>query len=407
MRGNNRPTGGTKSTSLAPVILGRDAQSVPRILLQRVSNLVNNLALLNKCWGSMFSAFCESFKYPSPEAYASPSPTGGEGMHRPWCHKILGTGPSMTGARGAGFVRLLRCARNDGAGNGEGLHHPWCHKILGTGPSMTGGRGAGFVRLLRCARNDAQTNNIAFKGLDVVRQYAALLERRVQTGTRARKALVVTRQTNPLGRSMIEMLGVLAIIGVLSVGGIAGYSKAMEKYKINKAMDEYTHIIFGLLEHSSDIKRNNEQTGLVDLAQSLNLIPNSWQRQSSRQITDGLDNLIQLFFTPGNMYGVSEARITFDFYIGGTRIQDKKEVSDSFSANLCFALYRDFAQQLHPIIYESQLYRTGSSKNTTYYGDAYCGGKIPCLKDLSLAEMDRLCKTCSKGNEACSLSFTF
>ena len=29
------------------------------------------------------------------------------------------------------------------------------------------------------------------------------------------------------GRSMVEMLGVLAIIGVLSVGGIAGYSKAM------------------------------------------------------------------------------------------------------------------------------------------------------------------------------------
>lgn len=29
------------------------------------------------------------------------------------------------------------------------------------------------------------------------------------------------------GRSMIEMLGVLAIVGVLSVGGIAGYSKAI------------------------------------------------------------------------------------------------------------------------------------------------------------------------------------
>ena len=35
------------------------------------------------------------------------------------------------------------------------------------------------------------------------------------------------------GRSMIEMLGVLAIIGVLSVGGIAGYYKAMEKFKQN------------------------------------------------------------------------------------------------------------------------------------------------------------------------------
>lgn len=40
------------------------------------------------------------------------------------------------------------------------------------------------------------------------------------------------------GRSMVEMLGVLAIIGVLSVGGIAGYSKAMVKYKTTKTMDQ-------------------------------------------------------------------------------------------------------------------------------------------------------------------------
>ena len=31
------------------------------------------------------------------------------------------------------------------------------------------------------------------------------------------------------GRSMGEMLGVLAIIGVLSIGGISGYSRAMSK----------------------------------------------------------------------------------------------------------------------------------------------------------------------------------
>lgn len=40
------------------------------------------------------------------------------------------------------------------------------------------------------------------------------------------------------GRSMVEMLGVLAIIGVLSVGGIAGYSKAMSKFKLSKVMDQ-------------------------------------------------------------------------------------------------------------------------------------------------------------------------
>ena len=32
------------------------------------------------------------------------------------------------------------------------------------------------------------------------------------------------------GRSMVEMLGVLAIIGVLSVGGIAGYTTAINKF---------------------------------------------------------------------------------------------------------------------------------------------------------------------------------
>ena len=47
---------------------------------------------------------------------------------------------------------------------------------------------------------------------------------------------------NQSGRSMIEMLGVLAIIGVLSVGGIAGYSKAMMKFKINKTIDQISQI---------------------------------------------------------------------------------------------------------------------------------------------------------------------
>jgi len=48
---------------------------------------------------------------------------------------------------------------------------------------------------------------------------------------------------NQSGRSMIEMLGVLAIIGVLSVGGIAGYSKAMAKYRSNKMIEQVSMLI--------------------------------------------------------------------------------------------------------------------------------------------------------------------
>lgn len=50
-------------------------------------------------------------------------------------------------------------------------------------------------------------------------------------------------RVNESGRSMIEMLGVLAIVGVLSVGGIAGYSKAMTKFKTNKVADQVSMII--------------------------------------------------------------------------------------------------------------------------------------------------------------------
>ena len=46
-------------------------------------------------------------------------------------------------------------------------------------------------------------------------------------------------KTNESGRSMVEMLGVLAIIGVLSVGGVAGYRYAMDTLKTN-------NILYGL-----------------------------------------------------------------------------------------------------------------------------------------------------------------
>ncbi|MDR1693601.1 MAG: hypothetical protein LBR70_00185 [Lactobacillaceae bacterium] len=39
------------------------------------------------------------------------------------------------------------------------------------------------------------------------------------------------------------MLGVLAIIGVLSVAGISGYSKAMAKFKVTKTIDQVSMIV--------------------------------------------------------------------------------------------------------------------------------------------------------------------
>ena len=48
---------------------------------------------------------------------------------------------------------------------------------------------------------------------------------------------------NENGRSMIEMLGVLAIIGVLSVGGIMAFRVAMNKHKNNTILNGLSHTV--------------------------------------------------------------------------------------------------------------------------------------------------------------------
>ena len=53
------------------------------------------------------------------------------------------------------------------------------------------------------------------------------------------------------GRSMVEMLGTLAIIGVLSIGGIAGYSYGMDKYRANQTMRDISLRTVDLLTQAS------------------------------------------------------------------------------------------------------------------------------------------------------------
>lgn len=57
------------------------------------------------------------------------------------------------------------------------------------------------------------------------------------------------------GRSMVEMLGVLAIIGVLSVGGIAGYRQAMLQKNLN---DIAQGVSLALIEAKTDLEQTGE-----------------------------------------------------------------------------------------------------------------------------------------------------
>ena len=53
---------------------------------------------------------------------------------------------------------------------------------------------------------------------------------------------------NQSGRSMVEMLGVLAIIGVLSAGALKGYSAAMFRHKMNQTIDIFNGVLQRFVE---------------------------------------------------------------------------------------------------------------------------------------------------------------
>ena len=66
------------------------------------------------------------------------------------------------------------------------------------------------------------------------------------------------------GRSMIEMLGVLAIIGVLSIGGLFGYRRAVNNHQANQILDDANRLAFVILENNHGFERNTNITTDVE-----------------------------------------------------------------------------------------------------------------------------------------------
>ena len=81
------------------------------------------------------------------------------------------------------------------------------------------------------------------------------------------------KRASQFGRSMIEMLGVLAIIGVLSVGGISGYTEAMRKYKMTKTIEIVRASLFRLMEINQMKHGGYEWINSVDLYVATGLLP--------------------------------------------------------------------------------------------------------------------------------------
>ena len=198
---------------------------------------------------------------------------------------------------------------------------------------------------------------------------------------------------------MIEMLGVLAIIGVLSVGGIAGYSKAMEMWKINKMTEQYSYLIQGLIEIKNNIIASHHIGNLSDVVVAMNLVPKTWQATGGTMsnyptaFIDAYGNAINVFTRRED----NGQRIVIDFYLGGIN-NDKQSLN--FSKKFCMSLMQNTIQPLHSTLYYTRLVHLWNDKHI-YYGSQFCEGNRICLNNLTLSDLKEICDSC-KGT-ACGI----
>lgn len=202
---------------------------------------------------------------------------------------------------------------------------------------------------------------------------------------------------NQVGRSMVEMLGVLAIIGVLSVGAIAGYSKAMTKYKLNKQREQLTSIISGTKQlFNREVFTSNNVSGnmyfLKQLLMKLNIIPPEMIETATGDygLYDVMKNSIVIYWAKG-AYASSGGQ-TVDGFFTLTIDRSNSHIDKDSCVNIL-----DMAKEMH-----SDLWRVspsigtgdgGSSALVSYYGNFECGTSDtkPCLRDLTVSEINRVC----------------
>lgn len=202
------------------------------------------------------------------------------------------------------------------------------------------------------------------------------------------------------GRSMVEMLGVLAIVGVLSVGAIAGYSKAMMKYKLNKHAEAVNMLINNVLQIKNQLPRTKgTDTYYENLLYKLNLLPDGIVYKNAVLYDNYFKGLISIVYSD-HPWSYPDGTIgSDDLGIISFRFDASSTQGSEICRNIAFAAKENAAN-----IYMLQNYNNNTDgtavSNGELKGDAYCTGS-DCLRTLDLAKADTLCSNCK--NDWCNI----
>ena len=188
------------------------------------------------------------------------------------------------------------------------------------------------------------------------------------------------------------MLGVLAIIGILSVGAIAGYSKAMTKYKLNKQAEQISWLLNAMYRYKDLLGQNPPWESFVPYLKKLGEIPQEMIK----------DNTTTLYDSFGMEYSIYTNGCSPTCNYTNLSINMSNDYKNFDICNNILETSKAFAEQLDNIaIWESES-NTGLG---AIHGNKSCGYGVKCLKELTKEDIYDICRLCT--DKGCSFNIQY
>ncbi|MBR2299497.1 MAG: type II secretion system protein [Alphaproteobacteria bacterium] len=191
------------------------------------------------------------------------------------------------------------------------------------------------------------------------------------------------------GRSMVEMLGVLAIIGVLSVGALSGYNNAMKKHKFNQLVTNWEQFIANIKYYEDFLIQESQGKStyfpIISYLQSLHIVPDTWNVQET--------TLFDNFQNASTIHISFNTRITIDYYLGSS-------VDSSFKTTFCTDMLMRLIKPNSNSFEFTFVYRGQDNPSSVrFWGDNFCSGSKKCIKDMTATDAYDICAPCVQGSD--------
>ena len=190
------------------------------------------------------------------------------------------------------------------------------------------------------------------------------------------------------GRSMVEMLGVLAIIGVLSVGAISGYSKAMFKYKLNKHAEQYNTLINAVARNAYSFD-NLYTAGNQDITAyfiKMGEIPQEMIKNN--HVYDIFNQKCVIALNRNSTNNQKSINLSV---IADSSLKTKSAESLEICRNMLITA-KENADSISSVSSVTQNDDNTGYNSTVFWGDKNCAiGYSPCLKSLTLDNIYNFC----------------